>query len=95
MCEECGQRETVKHVLLDCKRWKKERQELRGTVKDRSRWGDVLYLLGGWSGRKDPRGRWIDGEAATWKPGLAVVRATVDFAMRTGRFDTGETVRTE
>lgn len=33
------------------------------------------YLFGGWSGRKDPRGRLIDGEAATWKPDMETARA--------------------
>lgn len=47
---ECGQKETIKHVLLDCRRWNKERQELRTTVKDKSRWGDMSFLLGGMVG---------------------------------------------
>ena len=29
MCE-CGRQETVKNVLLDCGRWRVERQELKG-----------------------------------------------------------------
>lgn len=94
LCEECEQKETVKYVLLDCKKWRMERQKLRETMKGKSRWGDLPYLLGGCSGRKDPAGRWIDGEATTWKPELAVVRATIDFAMRIGRFDTGGETRT-
>lgn len=36
-----------------------------------------------------PNGKWIDGEASTWKPELAVVRNTIDLAIKTGRFRTG------
>lgn len=44
---ECGQKETVKHVSLDCKLWRAERNELRNSLGDRNRWGDVPFLLGG------------------------------------------------
>lgn len=90
LCDECGQKETVKHVLLDCRRWTEERKELRAAIKDRSRWGNVPYLLGGWSGRRDPTGKLINEEASAWKPQLAVVKATIEFAMKTGRFKEGE-----
>lgn len=43
-----------------------ERRELKALVKDKSRWGEMPDLLGGWSERKDPKGKLIDGEAATW-----------------------------
>lgn len=82
----CGQKETVKHVLLDCRKWTEEKKVLKAAVRDRNRWGDMPYLLGGWSGRKDPTGKWIDGEASTWKPEWEIVRATIEFAMKTGRF---------
>lgn len=59
LCE-CGQIETVKHVVLDCRKWSIERRELRAAVKDKSRWGDLSYLLGGWSGRKDLAGKYIE-----------------------------------
>lgn len=49
LCD-CGGKETVKHVLLDCRRWQTEGKELRGAVRDRIRWGDVPFLLGGWLG---------------------------------------------
>lgn len=87
LCE-CGQKETVKHVLLDCRRWNAERRELRMSMRDISRWGDVSFLLGGWSGRKDPAEKYVDGEAASWKPNLGAVKATIDFAKKIGRFDT-------
>lgn len=83
---ECGQKGTVKHVVLDCRLWTTERQELRAALEDKSRWGDMPYLLRGWSGRKDPRGRYIDGEASTWKPNMRAVKATIDFAAKVGRF---------
>lgn len=34
------------------------------------------------------REKWIDEEASTWKPGLREVKATIDFAKKTGRFET-------
>lgn len=40
------------------------------------------------SGRKDPLGRYIDGEVSKWKPDVGVVKATVDFAVQIGRFST-------
>lgn len=83
MCE-CGQKETINHVVLDCRQWNAERQELRTALKDRSRWDDMSYLLGGWSGQKDSKQKIIDGDAATWRPELAVVRATIDFAIKQG-----------
>lgn len=83
LCE-CGQKETVKHVVLDCRVWTTERQELRATLKDKDRWDDMPYLLGGWTGKKDPRGRYIDGEASSWKPDVGAVKATLDFQSRWG-----------
>lgn len=64
LCEECGQREMVKHVL-GYKRWTAERQGSKAAMRDRSLWGDLPYSFGGWSGRMDPAGIWIDGEAVT------------------------------
>ena len=63
-----------------------DRQELREEMKDRARWDDMPYLLGGWLGQKHPAGRWIYGEAATWKPDVSAVRATIEFATKVGRF---------
>lgn len=62
MCDFCGQVESVKHFIQDCRQWKAERGELRDTVTDKSRWGDLPYLLGGWSGKKDHTGNLIDGK---------------------------------
>lgn len=35
-CDECGQKKRVKHALLDCRKWKTERKELREAVRDRN-----------------------------------------------------------
>ena len=49
----------------------------------------MLYMLGGSSGEKNPRGRLIDEEAATWNSNMRVVRANTDFSIKTGRFSDG------
>lgn len=83
---ECGTgQETVKHVLLACPRWQGLRQEL--VVEAGARWGDISFLLGGWSGWEDRRtGKPADGPKDKWKPNLAAVKATIQFLQRTGRF---------
>ena len=49
---DCGRGdETVLHVLLRCDRYAEARKPSREAAGDR--WGDVFYLLGGWSGPKD------------------------------------------
>lgn len=42
---EYRQRQTLKHVLLDCRLWNAERQELRTAREDKSQCGDMRYLL--------------------------------------------------
>lgn len=49
-------------------------------MRNKCRWGDMHSLSGGWSGRKDPRGRLIDGEATEREPDRETVPATIDFA---------------
>ena len=44
-----------------------------------NRWGDTSFLLGGWSGPRK------DGDFSDWKPDLAMVSATINFAATTGR----------
>ncbi|GIZ44655.1 hypothetical protein CKM354_000785200 [Cercospora kikuchii] len=80
----CGQGgETVKHGILHCPNWTAERTRLKEVAGDR--WGDVSYLLGGKSRRRDPRtGQYVDGDQ--WRPDLVVVRATIAFLKSTGRF---------
>jgi hypothetical protein len=51
------------------------------------RWGDLPYALGGWSGRTNRRsGRQVDGPCEKWKPNLKVIKAMIQFVIKTGRF---------
>jgi hypothetical protein len=81
----CGNdEETIRHLILSCPRWTVERRELREAVGARS--GDVPYLLGGWSSRKDVRtGRLLDGPKEKWKPDMEAIKATIRFLEKTGR----------
>lgn len=50
-CPRCQRRETVRHFLVECRRWISEReQHLRHATR---RWKDVSYLLGGWYGERE------------------------------------------
>lgn len=75
----CGQaRETVEHFLFRCRKWTAYRTEmLRCTDTHR---GNVSFYLGG----KSPS----DGN--DWTPNLEAVRATIRFAMITGRLDANQ-----
>jgi hypothetical protein len=44
-----------------------------------------MYSLGGWSKKKDGRGRYIDGEKGKWRPNTAVLKAVVKFVKETQR----------
>ena len=48
--------------------------------------GDVPFLLGGWSGRKDHAGKVFDREVSARKSDLGAVRAAINFARKKGRF---------
>jgi len=51
------------------------------------RWGDLAYALGGWSEREDRRtGRTADGPVEKWTPNLKVIKAVIQFVIKTGRF---------
>lgn len=52
LCE-CGQRETVKHVVLDCRLWSAERQELRATLEDKKSDGAICHTC--WEVGRDER----------------------------------------
>lgn len=53
-----------------------------------ARWGDVPFMLGGWSQRRDERtGRLLDGPREKWKPNIEVVKATIRFLQGTQRLD--------
>ena len=79
---ECGcntGRETVHHFLFCCPLWDKARLPMKQLADKHNRWGDTSFLLGGWSGPIK------DGDFSKWKPDLAMVSATVNFAAITGR----------
>lgn len=68
--------ETVEHFLFRCKTWVSERESMMKC--ERTKMGDLSFFLGGKS--------MSDGEK--WKPNMSAVRATIKFAMATGRLDT-------
>jgi hypothetical protein len=92
---ECGRGdETVLHVLLRCDLYAEARKALREAAGDR--WGDVSYLLRGWSGRKDVlTGKFVDGPRESWRPDLKVVRASIRFLYQTGRLSRSSDMRVE
>jgi ribonuclease HI len=73
---ECGQAaETVEHFLFRCRRWTAQRAEmLQCTQTGR---GNMSLYLGGKAATDD----------AKWAPDMDAVRATIRFAMATGRLD--------
>ena len=72
----CGQaRETVEHFLFRCQRWTTHRTEMLQCTHTRR--GNISFFLGG----KSP----LDDQ--NWKPNLEAVRATIRFAIATGRLD--------
>jgi hypothetical protein len=72
----CGQaRETVEHFLFRCTKWTTYRTEmLQCTATHRS---NISFYLGG----KTPT------DDKSWTPDLTAVRATIRFAIATGRLD--------
>jgi hypothetical protein len=72
----CGQaRETVEHFLFRCTKWTAFRTEmLQCTETHRS---NISFYLGG----KTPT------DDKSWTPDLTAVRATIRFAIATGRLD--------
>lgn len=66
----------IKLLLFGCGK------ALQLAVRDKSRWGEMSYFLGGRSGQKDVAGKWIDGEASTWKPELAVMNSKGHHRLR-------------
>lgn len=61
----CGQRGTVKHVLLDSRLWQTESKEQRDELRDRNLCDSLPHLLAEWSGRKYPDGKYVLGTVAT------------------------------
>jgi hypothetical protein len=73
---ECGQaRETVKHFLFRCMRWDTLRTPILEQTETRR--GNLSFYLGG----KAP------SDPDTWSPNMDAVRATIKFAIATGRLD--------
>jgi ribonuclease HI len=73
MCE-CGQApETMEHFLFRCTRWETEREGMRQVGQD---------MLGNLS-------FFSVSDGAKWRPNLEAVRATVKFALATGRLSQG------
>lgn len=77
----CGrEEERADHFLFKCTGWNSLRHILgRGGL---TRWGDILYYLGGWSGREQ-----LDGPKEKWSPNVNTVKATIAFARATKRLD--------
>ncbi|KAM9874690.1 hypothetical protein VDGL01_11247 [Verticillium dahliae] len=72
----CGQAvETTEHFLFRCKKWTSQRTELLRCTETRR--GSLSFYLGGKAT--------TDGD--DWKPNMDVVRATIRFALKTGRLD--------
>ncbi|KAJ0126337.1 Uncharacterized protein HZ326_30556, partial [Fusarium oxysporum f. sp. albedinis] len=73
MCE-CGcVPETMEHFLFRCTRWEAEREAMRRVGQNMM--GNLSFFLGGKSA----------SDGTKWRPNLEAVRATVKFAMATGR----------
>jgi hypothetical protein len=75
----CGQaKETIEHFLFRCSRWDQLRQTMLRQADLKP--GCLSYFLGGKAA----------SHSSSWKPNLAAVRATVQYAIATGRlaFDT-------
>ena len=68
-------RETVEHFLFRCRKWTAYRTEMLQCTNTLR--GNISYYLGGKS--------LTDNEE--WKPDMRAVRATIRFAIATGRFD--------
>jgi hypothetical protein len=73
---QCSQaRETVKHFLFRCARWDAYRTQMLAQTDTRR--GNLSFCLGG-KAPSDPE---------TWTPNMDAVRATIKFAIATGRLD--------
>lgn len=79
---ECGQNEDLtRHLLLECPIWEAERRLIRPKIG--ARWGDLLYMLGGWNSWKDRSGKTLDGPKENWRPFVSTVKAVIKFVMAT------------
>ena len=72
----CGQaRETVEHFLFRCRKWTTHRTEMLQCTHTHR--GNISFFLGGKSPSDDQN----------WTPNLEAVRASIRFAIATGRLD--------
>lgn len=71
---ECGARETVAHVLVDCPKLREPRQQLRSRIGDA--FNSIAEMLGGKR----------QGQAKGWKSNDSVLEAVLDFAEASKRF---------
>jgi hypothetical protein len=72
----CGQaRETVEHFLFRCRKWTSHRTEMLQCTHTHR--GNMSFFLGGKSPSDDKN----------WTPNLEAVRASIRFAIATGRLD--------
>ena len=76
---ECGQVETVQHVMIECPRWAVARREHLTPLGSRA--NQLSYLLGGYQNEQ------LDGPIDKWKPNMEAVLKSIDFAQATGRLD--------
>ena len=74
---ECGARETVVHVLVDCPKLKEPRKQLRGKIKEA--FNDVAGMVGG-------RPRSNQNKAKRGSINRSVINAVLDFAEESKRF---------
>ncbi|KOS36535.1 hypothetical protein ACN38_g12716 [Penicillium nordicum] len=73
---DCGQaRETVQHFLFRCRKWTAHRTELLQCTQAHR--GNISFALGG----KQP------SDDQNWTPNLEAVRASIRFAIATGRLE--------
>lgn len=80
----CGAaKETVKHFLFLCARWDHLRTELLQQLGTRI--GDISFCLGG-------RSKNLELDPSPWKPNMNAVRATIRYAIATGRLLADEQV---
>jgi hypothetical protein len=78
LCPYGQARETVEHFLLRCVRWTALREDmLRCTVTRR---GSLSFYLGGK----------VPSDPKMWSPDMKAARATIKYAMATGRLDADE-----
>jgi hypothetical protein len=78
---ECGARETVRHFLLECKKWEQDRRQLQRRVRQRG--DDLAFLLGAYTSEAK------DGPMDKWSPNTNTVRETISFIRKTGRLELG------